>query len=132
MQDFVIVNASDNTIEIEYVIKESGMLPQENLFLPQTITLVDWGKWFGRKNWQPKLPEEYDFVDSERKFRVKLKPKEVLLIEREDSFFIKEDGEHGYDLKDLRIRDNGKEIYFENSKRLLEEFKSSDFAIIYK
>lgn len=132
MQDFVIVNDSDNTIEIEYAIKDSGMMPQEDLFLPQTTTLANWRKWFRRREWQPKPPAEYDFVDNEGKFKVKLKPKEVLLIEREDSFFINEDSENGYDLRDLRIRDDGKEIYFENSKRLLEEFKNNEFAIIYK
>jgi MFS superfamily sulfate permease-like transporter len=74
----------------------------------------------------------YNFDNGGRKFTLKINPKEAVIIESKDSYYIDRDGEKAIDLIDLRIKDNGKEIYFENSKRLLEEFKKNDFEITYK
>ena len=74
----------------------------------------------------------YQFDNSENKFTLKINPKEAVTVESKDTYDIDTNGAEAINLLSLRIKDNGKEIYFENSERLLEEFKKNDFEIEYK
>jgi hypothetical protein len=131
-QNFVVINSSENEIEIEYTLRKTGLPPEESLFLPQRTSLENWNSRFGKKDWEEMSNDRFRYEAIERKFFVKLNPKEVVLIEQEDSFDMDKQKEKSFDLIDLRIKDNGKELYFENGRRLFEEFEKNDFQIIYK
>lgn len=131
MENFTIINASENVIEVEYSVKDPVMMPHGK-FLPEIKSLADRKGWFNQKEWKKMSSSQYTFDAGERKFRMKLNPKEEMIIDRTDSYYIEKDGEKAIGLKNLKIKDNGKEIYFVNSKSILEEFKKNDFQIIYK
>ncbi len=134
VENFIIINASENMIDVEYSIKDPVKMMQhgKRKFLPEVKSLANGKGWFNQRKWKKMLPSQYTFDAGERKFRMKLNPKEEIIIERRDSYYIEKDGEKAISLKTLKIKDNGKEIYFVNSKSILEEFKKNDFQIIYK
>lgn len=129
-KNFVVRNASDSEITLEYTLREA-FLRQGDIVKPKVESTENF-LWFPQRKWIPMSDARYNFDNGGRKFTLKINPKEAVIIESKDSYYIDRDGEKAIDLIDLRIKDNGKEIYFENSKRLLEEFKKNDFEITYK
>lgn len=104
----------------------------EDLITPLMMSAAKRNSWFNRNDWE-QMPEDRYTVDYKaKKGAIKIKPQEAVMIHKErDNSDIKEI-EKNFDLKNLRIKENGKEIYFEDSKRLFEEFTKNDFEITYK
>lgn len=122
---FVVKNEADRKIILEYRIKEGNFFPPE-------IDSSDKSKWFTPKDWTPMSVDKFQFDEKEGKYTVILHPKEEIAVESEDIRDIEQEGAESFDLISLRIIDNGKEIYFENTERLFNEFKENDFEIKYK
>lgn len=122
---FVVKNESDRKITLEYRVKEGNFFPPE-------IDTSDKSKWFTPKDWTRMSADKFQFDEKEGKCTVTLNPKEEIAVESEDVRDIDKEGAESFDLISLRIIDNGKEIYFDNSERLFNEFKDNDFEIKYK
>lgn len=122
---FVVKNESDRKITLEYQVKEGSFFPPE-------IDSSDKSKWFTPKEWIPMSADKFNFDEKEGKYTFTLNPKEEVAIESEDVRDIDKEGAKSFDLISLRIIDNGKEIYFDNSERLFNEFKDNDFEMKYK
>jgi hypothetical protein len=129
---FVIRNESDKEIIVEYTMKASDSNGYVNVIKPLMMPVAKRKSWFNNNDWE-QMPEEcFTFDYKERKGTIRIKSQEAVSIyEVEYSSNIKE-LKKDFDLIDLKIKDNGKEIYFENSERLFEEFIKNDFEIIYK
>ncbi|HXG83554.1 MAG TPA: hypothetical protein VNI84_05940 [Pyrinomonadaceae bacterium] len=133
IQNFMVVNSSGEEIEIEYELKDSAFEYGKSIFLPERTSISNFTTWrIFQKEWEKMPTEQYSFDKNTKIFKVKIKPYEVVKIAWADPSHIRESGDKTIDLKTLRINGNNKEIYFENSKKLLEEFKKNDFQIIYR
>jgi len=109
----------------------SAALRQGDIVNPK-VESTEKSSWFAPKEWIPMSEDHYHFDKGENKFTLKINPNEAVAIESKDTYFIDKNGAEAINLLNLRIKDNGKEIYFENGERLLEEFKKNDFEIEYK
>ncbi len=128
---FIIINENDKPIFIEYKLKEMDEISHPSSRSIEVISSKELDAWFGEENWKP-ISNDRINSDNSNKFILRLNPKEAVTIEEEDIFYIKNDKEKALDIKELKITDEGKEIYFKTDKKLFEEFVKQDFKIRYK
>ncbi len=127
IQNLMIVNSSDEEIDVQYELKDSSN------FLPETTSESNFNTWkFLQKDWDKMPTEQYNLDERNKTVKVKIKPHEVVKIGSGDPYYFEKNDYNHFNLKTLKIKGNNKEIYFENSSKLLDEFKKNDFQIIYK
>lgn len=133
IQNFLIVNSSNEEIEIEYELKDSAFEYGKSIYMPERTSESNLNTWrIFQEEWEKMPTEQYTFDKNTKVFKVKLKPFEVVKIETQNPMYIEKYGDKYVDLKTLKIKGSNKEIYFEDSKKLLVEFKKNDFQITYK
>ncbi len=127
IQNLMIVNSSIEEIEIRYEKKDSSVFPIE------VTSESNFNTWrFLQRDWDKMPTERYSFSEDKRTITVKMMPREVIKVGYGDPYYFEKDDDEHLNLKTLRIKGNNKEIYFENSSKLLSEFKKNDYKIIYK
>jgi hypothetical protein len=124
--EFVLVNESDTTIEVEYVADMKSYLPQGSAEVPEAFTpkTMSYGKWEGghtHADWTPLTNNEYSVDPSHGKFRIIVPPRTALrLSEVSDSIFFS-DSYKDFQLKKLQIRGLYGNVSFEGIQ-LFREF----------
>lgn len=139
--DFVVVNESDRTIEIEYKIltknvytapSEEGRL-SPNL-IPAKVSLLTWERPVRRDDWQPVAPGEYVFDAHTGTVKFRLPPRQALrILTASDGLFFR-DGYKHFPITKLEIKGESGRISFEGAqlfKQFLEHTYSNRF-IAYK
>jgi hypothetical protein len=125
---FIVVNDTDEEITLEYSLNEQGLPPNKSIFGPLVAKVSGKLSW-DADDWSPMDKNLYVYSDG--KFTLKVSPKEAVKILTDDDYRVRE-GVKKFAVNDLKIRGDGKEVYFQNSKRLFEEFNLNDFKIIYR
>lgn len=133
-QRIIIINESDRPIMLEYNFKNIDEISNPSSRSPEIVSVKELDAWFGEENWKPMPKDRIEIIESENsnKFILKINPKEAVTIEQEDKFYIRNDKEKALDIKELKIIDKEKEIYYKSDKILFEEFEQNDFKIRYK
>lgn len=124
---FIVVNSSDEDIEIQYETKKPSDLPLE----VTTESNLD-ALGFFQKAWDRLPIEQYNLSEDKRIVKVRLKPHQAVKIGSGDPYYLNKGDDSYFDLKTLEIKGKNKEIYFENSLKLLNEFRKKDYQITYK
>lgn len=126
---FVVVNESNNEITIEYSLKKEGLPPYKSIYNPEVL-ILDGSKSWSENDWKPLPKERFSYNDG--KFTVTISPKQAVTIEIDDDHKIYDQGWKGFVTKDLKITEQGKEVYFQNNENLFNEFQINDYRINYK
>lgn len=77
---FFVVNNSNSTIEVEYIVISKFETVEHTATKPYKMLLSDWNKWFGSKEELEVPQNEYEFDSKLHKVKVKLNPNEILRI----------------------------------------------------
>ena len=126
IQNLMVVNSSDENIEIQYETKDRTFLPE----ITSESNLNNWR--FFQKDWDKMPIEQYSFSEHKKSVTVKIKPHEVVKVGWGDPYYFDKGDYNYFALKTLKIKGNNKEVYFENSSKLLNEFRENDYQIIYR
>ncbi len=138
--DFVLVNESDTTVEIEYLIEGVGsgsgteQLKISDRFIPKTMSFGKWDSSHERDDWTPLGSNEFK-VDLDRgTIKIRIPPRTALrLAEVSDSVFFG-DGYRNFELKELEVRGLYGNIKFEGVQlfRQFNEKSRYSYFISYK
>ncbi len=127
IQNLMVVNSSDEEIEVLYEKKDFSVYPLE---VTSESNFNKWGVF--QKDWDKMPTEQYSFSEDKKTVKVKMKSREVVKVGWGDPYYFKKGDDSHLNLKTLKIKGNNKKVYFENSAKLLNEFKKNDYQIIYR
>jgi hypothetical protein len=127
IQDLIVVNSSDEEIEIQYELK------QWERFHPEITSVGNLNAWkILQKDWDKMPGEQFGFDEKAKTFKVKVKPRQAVKIGWGDPYHLEKEDDYHFNFQTLKIKGDNKEIYFETSSKLLDEFRKNDFRIVYR
>src|SRR4051812_41899425 len=81
IQNFMVVNSSNEEIEVEYELKDSAFEYGKSILLPERTSLNNFNAWrVFQKEWEKMPTEQYTFDKNTKIFKVRVKPYEVIKI----------------------------------------------------
>jgi len=120
---FVVINSSENQLEIYYELKPSGMMPHENVRKPSVISVQEYNS--GNFQWRELPPDKFEVDSAKGIIKAFIQPNEVLQIESEDSIGVEEKpGEH-FDIKKLSLNGTSGLITYEGDQ-IYKQFKREE------
>ena len=138
---FVLVNESDQAIEVEYAIMAKNIFTSpgqtESLaeeLLPATVALITWERNVTREDWVPVRPEQYAFDPRTGIVKLRIPPREAArILTGGDSLFFR-DGYRHFPITKLEIRGETGRMTFE-APQLFKQFQeknSGNYFIAYR
>lgn len=132
--DFAIINLSDEIAEVEYVVKENANFLENPATKPHKISLSDWNKWFGKRNWSEVPRSEYEFNTETRKCRIKLNKNEVLRISSQNDSVVASENSDDFLIESLHLRGANGELSYQGNQfyKQFEKKSRSHYYIAYR
>ena len=78
--EFSVINTSDSTINIEYIVLPNWQVLDHPTKKPLKMTLSQYNAWFTGKDWREVPDNEFVYDANTKKCKLKLAPNEVLRL----------------------------------------------------
>lgn len=125
--NFVLINESDSVLEVEYTFVNYYSTPSK-------MSLTEWNKWFGEKQWREVPQSEYQFDVETRKLKTKIVPNEaVKILSAHDSMYFVENYD-GFQIAGIKITGKKGTVIYEGNQ-LFKQFQEKNYTnrfITYK
>lgn len=139
---FVIVNESDQEVEIEYTILTKNIFTSpsqtESLaaeLVPARVSLITWERNVTHEDWVPVRPEQYAFDSRTGILKLRIAPREaVRILTAGDSMFFR-DGYRYFPIAKLEIKGETGKMTFDGGPQLFKQFQeknSGNYFIAYR
>lgn len=129
--NFVVLNHSNEQIEVEYTLKNPGLDGEST---PFKMSQDEWNRWFGESKWRQISQDEYRFNTETKKITVKAAPNEVVrILSMSDGIYFVENYEH-FQVTNIKISGKNGTIIYEGNQ-LYKQFEEKNYTnrfIIYK
>jgi hypothetical protein len=136
--EFVLVNESDTTIEVEYQADMRsyghGTDSVPEAFIPRSLTFGAWDSAYKRGDWKPLANAEYRVDLTTGNFKLKIPPRTALRLAEVGDLVLFQDGYKNFELKSLRVHGLYGDLAFEGVQlfRQFNEKKEFSYFISYK
>lgn len=137
--EFVLVNESDTTIEVEYsgermVSNSSGETEIVQGFIPKTMSYGKWDGSYQQEDWTPLPSTEFQVNPVIDRFKLKVPPRTVLRLAQVSDMVFFQEGYRDFEIKSIKIRGLYGSMAFEGVElfRQFVEKGRQSYYIAYK
>jgi len=110
---YAVANLSDRELEVQYELKPSGMLPEENVKKPYVLNIDEFNS--GNLQWRALPPDKFAVDEQKGIIRAVIQPNQVLEVESEDSVGVENEPERHFDIKKLVLTGLGGSATYEGN-----------------
>ena len=130
--EFVIVNASNSPIEVQYTIKPSGMPPNSRTHMPAIVNAVEMKK--SEREWKAVPAEQHHIDYKSGKVTVTLAPNQALRVADIINYpgHDSESSDVRFHITSLSLEGTRGSVKYEGRQALTQFRESDDFVITYK
>ena len=132
--DFVLVNESNETVEVEYTLSVNGYVPPAQPFVslpdhlsPFKTSLQKWEGGARENDWRESIPGQFHFDPETGRVRLKLGPREVVRIAELNDSILFRDGYRRFPVTRLEIRGESGRVVYEGA-RVFVQFAQKSYS----
>lgn len=132
--EFAVINKSDSTIDIEYILIPNWQALDNATKKPLKTTVSQYDAWFGSKVWVEVPEDEFTYDPNTKKCKLKLAPNEVLRFTFVHDSQVRGENIDSFGVESVRLNGEHGEIVYQG-KHFYEQFIKKDtqnYYIVYK